>query len=225
MRLTDHIDLTGTSVSQKVADGLVRMILDGTLKPGERVREAVIATDLGLSRNTVREAVRLLENTGLVRYIFNKGLVIWNPVDADVVDVYKARLQLELAAVASVDDATDFSSVHEAFDRFLEALRTHDVRTIVEADLAIHQAIVGLMGSERLNGYYAQLMNELRYFLLVLSIDHREYEDTTGLEQEHRAIIDALTLKDPAQTREILSGIIEENRDAVREILEKRTKA
>lgn len=225
MRLTDHIDITGTSVSQKVADGLVRMILDGTLKPGERVREAVIATDLGLSRNTVREAVRLLENTGLVRYIFNKGLVIWNPVDADVIDVYRARLQLELAAVSSVDEATDLSSVYEAFEQFLEALSTHDVRTIVEADLAIHQAIVGLMGSERLNGYYAQLMNELRYFLLVLSIGHREYEDTTDLEEEHRAIIDALTVRDPAHAREILGKIIEENRDAVREILKKRTKA
>jgi DNA-binding FadR family transcriptional regulator len=132
-------------------------------------------------------------------------------------------MQLELAAVASVDDTTDFSSVHEAFEQFLEALTTHDVRTIVEADLAIHQAIVGLMGSERLNAYYAQLMNELRYFLLVLSIDHREYEDTTGLEQEHRTIVDALTLRDPAHTRQVLSGIIEENRDAVREILEKRT--
>ena len=79
MSVADRIRIVGRSSAQQIADGLMDMILEGELKPGERIRESVIAEQLGISRNTVREAVRLLQGTGLVRYVFNRGLAVWNP--------------------------------------------------------------------------------------------------------------------------------------------------
>ncbi|WP_326598800.1 GntR family transcriptional regulator [Streptomyces sp. NBC_01803] len=222
MSLADDIEIIGTSTAQQVADGLMRMILEGKLHPGERLRESALASSLGLSRNTVREAVRLLQSGGLVRYHFNRGLVIWDPTDADIVDVYRARLHFEVAAATSVTPETDLEAVRRALEEFKRALVTHDPRTIVEKDLAVHQAVVRLLGSERIDGYYAQLMNELRYFLLVLSFDHREYENTDELKSEHDRIYDALVSRDHERARTVITEITTRNRDAVREVVARR---
>lgn len=117
MSVADRIQIVGRSSAQQIADGLMDMILEGELKPGERIRELVIAEQLGgISRNTVREAVRLLQGTGLVRYVFNRGLAVWNPSDEEVLDIYRARLHLETAAAASVGYDTDLTSLNAAME-------------------------------------------------------------------------------------------------------------
>jgi DNA-binding GntR family transcriptional regulator len=219
MPVSDHIRIVGRSSAQQIADGLMDMILEGQLKPGERIRESVVAESLGISRNTVREAVRLLQGTGLVQYTFNRGLVVWDPSDADVLDTYRARLHLETAAASSLSPDTDLLPLVAAMEEFRAALQTHDPRTIVEKDLAIHQAIVGMLGSARLNKFYNELLSDLRYFLLVLSLDHREYEDVSDLLNEHQRIVSAFASRDPELARTTIADIITENRDEVRKIL------
>jgi DNA-binding GntR family transcriptional regulator len=225
MSVADRIQIVGRSSAQQVADGLMDMILEGALKPGERIRESVIADDLGISRNTVREAVRLLQGTGLVRYTFNRGLAVWNPSDDEVLDIYQARLHLETAAAASLTPDTDLTPLTDAMEALKEAMATQDPRTIVDKDLDIHRAIVGLMHSPRLNKFYAELLGDLRYFLLVLSLDHHEYEADSGLEDEHQRIVTAFASRDPQLARDTIAEIITENRDEVRKILAARTVA
>lgn len=219
MAMADHIKIVGRSSAQQIADGLMDMILEGQLKPGERIRESVVAESLGISRNTVREAVRLLQGTGLVQYTFNRGLVVWDPSDDDVLDTYRARLHLESAAATSLSADTDLLPLVSAMEEFRAALLTHDPRAIVEKDLAIHQAIVGMLGSPRLNRFYSELLADLRYFLLVLSLDHHEYEDGSGLLNEHQRIVSAFASRDPELARSTIADIITENRDEVRKIL------
>lgn len=223
MSVADRIQIVGRSSAQQIADGLMDMILEGELKPGERIRESVIAEQLGISRNTVREAVRLLQGTGLVRYVFNRGLAVWNPSDEEVLDIYRARLHLETAAAASVGYDTDLTPLTEAFEALRQAMPTEDPRTIVEKDLDIHRAIVGLMNSPRLNKFYDELLGDLRYFLLILSLDHHEYESDSALEEEHRRIVTAFASRDPELARTTIAEIITENRDEVRKILAVRT--
>ncbi len=63
----DHSDLTsGVSLSDEVYARIGAAILDGTLAPGERLRDVDIATQLGISRTPVREALQRLERFGLV---------------------------------------------------------------------------------------------------------------------------------------------------------------
>ncbi len=100
---------------------------------------------------------------------------------------------------------------------------TEDPRTIVEKDLDIHRAIVGLMNSPRLNKFYDELLGDLRYFLLILSLDHHEYESGSSLEEEHQRIVAAFASRDPELARRTISDIITENRDEVRKILAIRT--
>lgn len=221
--MADRIQIVGRSSAQQIADGLMDMILEGELKPGERIRESVVADSLGISRNTVREAVRLLQGTGLVRYTFNRGLVVWDPSDEEVLDIYRARLHLETAAAASIGPDTDLTPLADAMEALKEAMSTQDPRTIVEKDLDIHRAIVGLMKSPRLDKFYTELLGDLRYFLLILSLDHHEYEMDSGLEEEHERIVAAFASRDPERARTTIADIITENRDEVRKILATRT--
>ena len=83
-----------------MAKGLRDKILRGDLGPGQPLRENAIALALKISRNTVREAVRLLEQSGLVKYEFNRGTVVIDPSVDDLMELYCARLALEVAAVS-----------------------------------------------------------------------------------------------------------------------------
>ncbi|MGC0236316.1 GntR family transcriptional regulator [Arthrobacter sp. SD76] len=71
-RMVEQIKIVHSSTVQQVADGLTAMILSGGLKPGERLRESLLAENLGLSRNTVREAVRIVQAGGLIRHRANQ---------------------------------------------------------------------------------------------------------------------------------------------------------
>jgi DNA-binding GntR family transcriptional regulator len=219
MPVTGRIEIVGRSTAQQVADGLAKLILEGEMAPGERLSEAGIARSLGLSRNTVREAVRLLEKSGLVRYHFNRGLAVWDPTDADVVDVFKARGYFERMAAVSVTPETDLSAVHAAHRIYQDALASHDAQTIVEKDLAIHQAIVGLLGSERIDKFYGELINELRYLLVILSLERHEYEDTEALAAEHQRLIDGFESRDPAVAEAAVTALIEDNLEMLRGVI------
>ncbi|CCH76106.1 Transcriptional regulator, GntR family [Nostocoides japonicum T1-X7] len=216
------IELVGRSTAEQVAEGLENLIVEGTLRPGERISEAGIARTLGLSRNTVREALRLLQGSGLVRYSFNRGLVVWDPTDEDIVEVFKARLYLERLAATCLHASTDLTGLELAHADFEHALASGDPRTIVDEDLALHQAIVATLGSTRLDRFYAGLVLELRYFLMLLSLDRREYEDPAAVRAEHRALVEAFLTRDPGTAAAAATALVEENQELVREVIARR---
>ena len=217
--MAEPIRIVHSSTVQQVADGLTSMILTGALKPGERIRESVLAENLQLSRNTVREAVRIVEASGLIRHRPNHGAVVWDPSDAEIMDVYTARYHLETTAARSISEATSLDEVHAAMDAFRAALKTKDPSEIVEKDLAIHAAIVGLLGSRKLRAFYEQLAMELRYFLLILSTETHEYEHPDELEAEHAKILAALESRDPVHAERVIADTIVEYRDVIRQII------
>ena len=220
--MAQQIQIVHSSTVQQVADGLTSMILDGVLKPGERLRESVLAEDLGLSRNTVREAVRIVQAGGLIRHVPNRGAIVWDPSDAEMMDVYNARFHLETTAARSISEETSLDEVHAAMDAFRAALKTGDPAEIVEKDLAIHTAIVGLLGSQKLKAFYQQLVMELRYFMFILSSERHEYEHPEELEAEHERIVAALESRDPAVAERVVADTIVEYRDVIRQIIASR---
>jgi DNA-binding GntR family transcriptional regulator len=84
---------------EQVLEQLLNGLRNGQLRPGERLLEVEIATRLGLSRGTVREAIRRLEQDGLVVSQPHRGTFVVEPTAADVAEVYSLRLMLEGYAV------------------------------------------------------------------------------------------------------------------------------
>ena len=218
----DGFALRRSTTAQQVADGLSERILAGAFSPGDRLRESAIATELGVARNTIREAVRILERGGLVRYEVNRGAVVISPTPENVDALYTARERLETAAVSRVSSETPLTKIGEAFEALAEAAGSRDARLIVDKDLAFHSAIVALLNSSRLDEFYADLTRELRFYLMVLSMEEREYEKPDIVLAEHEVILAAIRSRDPDRAVHEVRAHIETNAQRLKDILAER---
>lgn len=222
MSALDGLVVRRTTTAQQLADGLSERILAGAFAPGHRLRESAIAAELGVARNTVRESVRILELSGLVHYEVNRGAVVISPTRDNVEALYTARERLETAAVARTPSSEQLNVLSAALDNLAEVAASHDPRRIVEADLAFHCAIVALLGSSRLDDFYAELTKELRFYLMVLSVEDREFETPAVVVAEHERILSAIRSGDPDNAVAEVRAHIETNARRLGEILAER---
>jgi DNA-binding GntR family transcriptional regulator len=85
---------------EQVYQRLLESISLGEMKPGERVRQSVLAERLGVSRQPVSHALQLLKHQGLVRDAGKQGVEV-TPVDPEyIVQLYEARTSLEARAAS-----------------------------------------------------------------------------------------------------------------------------
>ncbi|WP_327117531.1 GntR family transcriptional regulator [Nocardia sp. NBC_01730] len=222
MSALDGLVIHRVTAAQQVADGLSGLILSGRIKPGSRLRESAIATELGVARNTVREAVRLLEMGGLVRYEVNRGAIVIAPTIEAVDALYAARAALEVAAVATKPSDAALQMLRASFDRLRAAAETHDANQIVKVDLEFHLAIVAMLNSTRIDEFYRELTRELHYYLAVLSVEDREYDRPEVIVNAHQDILSAIESGDPERAAREVETHIEQNAARVREIIRKR---
>lgn len=222
MPALDGFVVRRSTTAQQVADGLSERILAGAFAPGDRLRESAIATELGVARNTIREAVRILELSGLVRYEVNRGAVVISPTPENVEALYAARERLETAAVARTPRPEQLTAISAAFDALAAAAGSRDARRIVEHDLAFHSAIAALLDSSRLEEFHAELTRELRFYLMVLSVEDRESENPGVVLDEHEAILSAIRSGDRDRAVTEVRSHIETNAQRIKEILAER---
>lgn len=156
--------LARSSIADRVADLLRARIVEGDLVPGSRLSEASIATVLGVSRNTLREAFRLLVQEHLLTYEMNRGVTVRKLTAADVADVYAARRALECAGIHRAADAPP-ERLAAVYDAVVEGERAEAARewsAIATADLYFHRALAELAGSDRIDEFMRRLLAELR---------------------------------------------------------------
>jgi DNA-binding GntR family transcriptional regulator len=146
-----------------------------------------------------------------------------DPSPEDLDELYRARIALELAAAGQPRTAEELAPVRAALQDLMVAYETHDPAVIAEKDLAFHAAIVSMLGSKRIDEFYAQLARELRFFLMVLSVEDREYDAQEGVIEEHTSIMAALETGDPAKARDVLYAVLAVNADKVRAIFATRS--
>jgi DNA-binding GntR family transcriptional regulator len=187
----DGLKIRRASTAEQIADALRGLMMRGELQPGSRLREVPLANSLGVSRNTVREAIRLLVHEGLVTHRPHRGAVVAQLTAEDVVDIFGARQVLELAAVEA---STQFGEealapLAESVDEIARAAEAEDWQAIAEGDLRFHRQLVALLGSRRIDAFYRNLQAEHR---LGVSLVDRGYRDPTLLVSEHREISDAI---------------------------------
>ena len=223
MNPVENLTLRRTSTAQQVADGLSDAIMRGEMAPGTPIKESVIAATLGISRNTVREAVRMLEAGGLVRHTMHHGAAVVDPSQEDLAELYRARISLELSAASTPRSPEELAPVRAALQDLMSAYDTHDPAAIAEKDLAFHAAIVAMLGSRRIDEFYGQLARELRFFLMVLSVEDREFESQEGVIEEHTSIMTALETGDPEKARAVLEDILTVNGQRVAAIFASRS--
>lgn len=151
-------DATPAGLAEQVARDLRERILTGELGSGQPLREAALATAHKASRNTVREAFRLLARDRLVVHEAHKGVTVRTLTADDVRDIYRVRLALEPGGLSRVD-VDDLGAVVESAEQ--DAARG-DWAAVSTADLRFHQLLVGALGSPRFDEMFTSVLAEQR---------------------------------------------------------------
>jgi Transcriptional regulators len=189
--VTDHYSLRG-----KVFNRLREDILSGVYRESEELKENTIATELGVSRTPVREALRQLELEGLVTMIPNKGAYVTGITSKDMHDIYMIRSYLEgLCARWACEHITQPQI--EALEEVLylsdfHAKKNHNEQ-MVELDNKFHELIYDASGSKILRHVLSDFHHYVeRIRKITLAMPSRASQAS----QEHAAILDAIKKRD-----------------------------
>ncbi|MFO6454113.1 MULTISPECIES: GntR family transcriptional regulator [unclassified Aeromicrobium] len=155
---------TFATTGERVADVLRNLLIEGRLEPGSHLPEEAFAHGLNVSRNTLREALRLLAHEGLVVHELNRGIFVRKLTAEDIISIYQVREFIEVAAVrsASTHSPAGISRARLAVTQALEAAEAGDWNGVGTANMRFHNALVALAGNERINAMTRQTLAELR---------------------------------------------------------------
>lgn len=168
----------GVTAAERVAGVLRRRITDGELPPGSQLHEERLTEPLGVSRNTLREAFRLLSHDGLLVHRLHRGVFVAELGAEDLRDLYRLRRALECSAVRSLDlgSPPDLGALHAEVTAATAAAGRGDWPAVGTSNMRFHQGLVGLAGSRRLDEVTRQLLAELRLAFLVVAEPRRLHE-------------------------------------------------
>lgn len=197
-----------------VAVDLIRAaILEGRIGPGERLKEEVIARDLGLSRTPVREALLLLQGEGLVDSSRNRGAFVRAYGIEDIDDMYKLRALLEghgarRAAIAITP--AELSLLEESCVRFSAMLAEGPIVELLRENMFFHNTIVDAARSPRL---VELVRSVIELPLIYKSFYWYAAEQRQMSERHHLQLLRALKAGDQERSELLMKEHIFEARD------------
>ena len=191
---------------------LRQALLRGELKPGERLMEIALAEELGVSRTPIRDAIRKLEQDGLVRMIHRKGAQVANITEKDLTDVLEVRIGLERMAIdkaCQMIGREQLDLLEQAAKGFEEAIQGGYLTEMAEADKNFHEIIYSVSGNKCLIEMQANLREQVyRYRMEYL----KEENVRMILVEEHGQIVDAIRERDDEKAKNIIYRHIENQR-------------
>lgn len=197
MRVVDH-----------AYQSLEEAIFTGKLRPGDRLIEQQVCAELQVSRTTVREALLMLERTGLVQSLPRKGTFVTHLSPAAASDLCMARVLLEGYAI------------HAGFSRFNTKLFTElrrltaemnccvlprDVPRIMELDMAFHGLLVAHAQSPQLTELWSSLNGQMRALYLYY-LEHFGVTTPDHIVMMHEQLVGELSSQDLLQAQRGVSA-------------------
>lgn len=205
--------------SESLTSQVYRLIKDNIINQkyneGEILNEREIATELGVSRTPVREALKTLEHENWVEYAPYKGVTVKSMGLDDLSDVFKVRSALEVLSVELAFEHIDDQVIKELKDNLhrqkesvdLDASTSEAKAYFLNLDSEFHSIIINKSNNQLLVRLIDQIRDSIRQFGLNAIIkDHERMEKTI---EEHEAIIKALEEKSMSKSLEAMSQHID----------------
>ncbi|AXY72957.1 FadR family transcriptional regulator [Paraflavitalea soli] len=197
------------SLADEVAARLQQQIKSGQYKVGDQLPvEPELMHRFGVGRSSIREAIKLLVNSGLLRVQQGVGMFveehagICEPLSqrlkrSDMNDIKEVRqlLEMKIAEKAAVHrTAKDAKKIQRCFEAREKAAAANDIAGSVEADISFHNAIAEASGNEVLADLYKSFSSRIGNDFLSRFSDTRPFIDTMDL---HRQLLKSIIDKDP----------------------------
>ncbi|AYC39825.1 GntR family transcriptional regulator [Streptomyces griseorubiginosus] len=195
--------LDRSTLRERALHALRTAILAGQYRPGDHLGEVELAGRLGISRGTVREALRHLQQEGLLVPAARGMLQVHRLSPTEVRELYEVRAALEGLAVAGVIASAGREQAVEELRQALIRLdrAAGDFAAQVEADLAFHLLLCELSGNSMLVRTWRHLEGPIRVTVMSVGDERRRLPMSAA---RHEPIVDAVERGDEAGALEVL---------------------
>jgi len=192
--------------------------LKGELRPGMPLQEVPLAASLGVSRNTMREATRILSLEGLLKRSIHRGVAVSQLSLKDVEEIYHLRRMLEIPAVltANTNNADVLPELKNAFEGYEQAVQDRDWVRAVEFDLQFHTLLIRFHRNRRLESFYQKLIGELRMGMVLVD---RGHDDPGRLVPAHRRLYQLLSAGKLKQCAALLAQHLDDSESRLSRIM------
>lgn len=201
---TRNLGNTHLPMRDAVAAELRNLILSGRAGIGMHLIEEHLAEEFGVSRNTVREAIRILASEGFVETVPRKGAFVSRHSLEEASDIFDLRLALEplgarLAARRSAGD--DITALRNLIDRAKLATSARSLDLLADLNTEFHTRVVEVAGNEYLTNATVPMIKRGQW-LVRQSVDSRAPHSWT----EHRDLLDAIEAHDEQLAESLAHG-------------------
>jgi phosphonate utilization transcriptional regulator len=159
--------LQSRTLPQLVQEDIERLILSGELQAGERLNEVAISRRLGVSRGPIREALRTLEEVGLLRFEKMRGMAVREITPEEAGDIYQLRACLEALICERAGTrmtAEQLKSLSALVREMDDAATASEVGRYHRLNVRFHEELVTVAGSREFARFYQALVKKLTLF-------------------------------------------------------------
>jgi len=188
--------LNHNTLSKQVVRAIRHQIFSGSLRPNQRVVEAEIAAEMGISRGPVREALAELEKEGLIITYPRKGTYVKSFELKDIEEIYTLRALLEGFAVSLALDRfreQDLAYLRDLLDQIVEMAEKKDVIEVSRLNMQFHKKIMELSNHKRLYDSWQTLLAQTQ---MLSAMTTEYYTSLIDIRKSHKILLDALVTGD-----------------------------
>ncbi len=183
---------SSTTLQNQVYEFVKAKIMNLALKPGQYVTDSEVASQLGISRTPVREALRRLEHEGLLISEARRGWKVYALSLADVREIFDVKEAVEGMMARRATECTDQelrSALQETIEGMHRAVEADDVEAWLEADVEFHRVLFAMSENERATDIIQNLNDQWhRVCLGFIALQGR----TRRSSREHAAIVESI---------------------------------
>jgi DNA-binding GntR family transcriptional regulator len=152
------------SLTEQIKSILIDRIVEGILRPGDRLKELQIADEFGTSQAPVREAIRSLQALGYVEHIPHVGALIKTFSSKDIEEAHQVREALEghCLILANIETTKLVAELTQHIETMHEAMLQGDIKTFSMADNLFHRTIVEFSGNQSMLDIWDSLKMQLQ---------------------------------------------------------------
>ncbi len=222
----DYPTLNRLDLTEQTYRILREQILKQDLLPGDKVSVDTVARGLGVSRTPVVNALKLLENDGLVEIHPRRGTFITELTARDVADLFEIREMIELFAAEQLFKSDRYEEILQQVKVLLERMRNDisegeyaDYDAFIAEDRDLHTTLVRAMNNRRLLDIYSDLN-------IHMQVTRAHYLDTIEnafeAQKDHEAMVEAIANRDISALKSALTTHLETVRTRILKLLEQR---
>ena len=184
------------SMREKVYDTLKQMIIDGVIKPGERIIETEYSNKFQISRTPIREAIRMLELEGLVESQTTGGVIVKTLTREEISEIYKIRIALESLIIEEIIkkiNNQDIKKLEKVLKNTKKAFEVKDIEKVFSLFTEFNQILYDIASLPKVTGMINNINLYLKRFRK-LSIDNPSRKEEAF--EDHVQILEAIKNKE-----------------------------